>query len=197
MRLSLTRLRRRAADAADEVAGGSAVPAGAEPEAEAARRKRPSARERGAMRRRARQLRRRREAMLLELGALLFEMHRRNRREPELLERKAEEIRAVDAEERGLTEALGGDARTVDIVAAGIAGTCPSCSALVSTDARFCERCGTALGRRAAKQAEPAPQAEPAQQAEAHEAEPHTEELHTPERAERDATVSRPSLRRR
>jgi hypothetical protein len=180
MRLSLTRLRRRAADAADEVAGGSAVPAGAEPEEEAVRRKRPSARERGAMRRRARQLRRRREAMLLELGALLFEMHRRNRRQPELLERKAEEIRAVDDEERGLTEALGANARTVEIVAAGIAGTCPSCSALVSTDARFCERCGTPLGR----------------SAKTHE-EPHTEELQTPERAERDATVRRPTLRRR
>jgi predicted amidophosphoribosyltransferase len=65
-------------------------------------------------------------------------------------------------------------------VAAGIAGTCPSCSALVSTDARFCERCGTPLGRGAKTHDEP-----------------HTEELHTPERAERDATVRRPSLRRR
>lgn len=147
MRLSLTRLRRRAAEAADEVAAGSAVPAGAEPAAEERRRKRPGVRERGAMRRRARQLRRRREAMLLELGALLFEMHRRNRREPELLERKAEEIRSVDEEERGLTEALGRNARTVEIVAAGIAGPCPSCGTLMGTDARYCERCGTALGR--------------------------------------------------
>lgn len=145
MRLSLTRLRRRAADAADEVAGGSAVPAGAE--TEDARRSRPSARERGAMRRRARQLRRRREALLLELGALAFEMHRRGRREPDLLERKAEEIRVVDDEERGLTDALDGGSRVVEVVAAGIAGACPSCGRLVGTDAHFCERCGTPLRR--------------------------------------------------
>ncbi|MEX2194460.1 MAG: hypothetical protein WD844_04165 [Thermoleophilaceae bacterium] len=181
MRLSLTRLRRRAADAADETAGGSAAPAGADPGADAGRRKRPSARERGAMRRRARQLRRRREAMLLELGALLFEMHRRNRREPELLERKAEEIRAVDAEERGLTEALGGNARTVEVVAAGIAGACPSCNSLVSTEARFCERCGTALGRPATTESEPEPAA-------ALQAEPSpTQELRPPDSAEPDA----------
>jgi hypothetical protein len=95
------------------------------------------------MRRRVRQLRRRREAMLLELGALAFEMHRRERREPELLERKAEEVRAVDDEERGLSAALAERSRLVELVAAGITGTCPACGTLVGTDARYCQSCGT------------------------------------------------------
>lgn len=142
MRLSLKSMRRRAADAAAESAAGTAVPAGAQPEA-AVRRERPSARERGAMRRRVRQLRRRREAMLLELGALAFEMHRRERSEPELLERKAEEVRAVDDEERGLSAALAERSGLVELVAAGITGTCPACGTLVGTDARYCQSCGT------------------------------------------------------
>jgi hypothetical protein len=107
---------------------------------------RPSARERGAMRRRVRQLRRRREAMLLELGALAFEMHRQGRREPELLERKSEEIRAIDDEERGLSAALQDDSRLVELVATGITGACPACGTLVGTDARYCQSCGTPVG---------------------------------------------------
>ena len=142
MRLSLKSLRRRAADAAAESAAGSAMHAGTTRDA-GARRKRVSARERGAMRRRVRQLRRRREAMLLELGALAFEMHRQDRHEPELLERKAEEVRAVDDEERGLSAALGERSRLVELVVAGITGTCPACGTLVGTDARYCQRCGT------------------------------------------------------
>lgn len=139
MRLSLKSLRRRAADAAEESGAGSAVPAGAVPEPA----QRPSVRERGAMRRRVRQLRRRREAMLLELGALAFEMHRQGRQEPELLERKAEEVRVVDDEERGLSAALGERAPLVELVAAGITGTCPACGTLVGTDAVYCQSCGT------------------------------------------------------
>ena len=95
------------------------------------------------MRRRVRQLRRRREAMLLELGALAFEMHRQGRHEADLLTAKSEEIRAVDDEERGLSAALGDESRLVELVAAGITGTCPSCGTLVGTDARYCQRCGT------------------------------------------------------
>ena len=106
-------------------------------------RERPTARERGAMRRRVRQLRRRREAMLLELGALAFEMHRQGRHEPDLLTAKSEEIRVVDDEERGLSAALGDESRLVELVAAGITGTCPACGTLVGTDARYCQRCGT------------------------------------------------------
>ena len=95
------------------------------------------------MRRRARALRRRREAMLLELGALVFDMHRHDRLEPELIQRKGDEIRAVDDEERGLADALGERSRLVELVAAGITGTCSACGTLVGTDARYCHRCGT------------------------------------------------------
>jgi hypothetical protein len=157
MRPSLTRLWRRAGEMADEAAAGRAVPAGTDPAEANVRAGRPSARERGAMRRRARQLRRRREAMLLELGALLFEMHRRDRHEPELLDRKLAEIRALDDEERALAAALEQERTTAELVRAGVAGPCPSCGLLAGTSARYCERCGTELrkggGRKRAKAA--------------------------------------------
>lgn len=138
MRLSLKRLRQRA----DETGARAARPADAEPPSPGARAK-PSARERGAMRRRARALRRRREAMLLELGALVFDMHRHDRLEPELIRRKGDEVRAVDDEERGLSAALGDGSRLVELVAAGITGGCPACGTLVGTEARYCHNCGT------------------------------------------------------
>jgi hypothetical protein len=107
---------------------------------------RTSARERGAMRRRLRRLRRRREAMLLELGALVFEMHRRGRKDPALVGRKAEEIRTVDEEAQALAAALDDRRPLMQVVATGIAGACPSCHALVGTDDRYCAACGTAVG---------------------------------------------------
>lgn len=150
MRLSLTRLRQRAAEVADEAATGSAVPSGAEPAGEEAR-TRPTARERGAMRRRLRQLRRHREALLLELGALTWELHRRDRQEPELVERKLAELRSVDEQERGLAAALEAGTPLLEVVAAGITGTCASCGALLGTDARFCSRCGAAVSVKGAE----------------------------------------------
>ena len=47
-----------------------------------------------------------REALLLDLGATVYELHRQGRREPELLQAKAAELAAVDDEVRGLAEAL-------------------------------------------------------------------------------------------
>ena len=58
------------------------------------------------MRRRLRRQRQVREALLLDLGALVFELHRHGRREPELLQAKAAELSAVDAEVRALADAL-------------------------------------------------------------------------------------------
>src|SRR3954447_376531 len=78
---------------------------------------RPGARERGRMRRRLREQRRMREALLLDLGALVFELHRHGRREPELLQAKASELSRVDAEVRGLSEALESDLGVVELVA--------------------------------------------------------------------------------
>jgi hypothetical protein len=60
------------------------------------------------MRRRLRQQRRAREAMLLDLGALVYELHRQGRRAPELLQQKAAELEVVDDEVRELEDALAG-----------------------------------------------------------------------------------------
>jgi hypothetical protein len=57
--------------------------------------------------RRLRQQRREREAMLLDLGALVYELHRQGRRAPELLQEKAIELGKVDREVRALEESLG------------------------------------------------------------------------------------------
>jgi hypothetical protein len=100
------------------------------------------------MRRRLRELRRLREAQLLELGALVLEAHRHERGESPVIKRKAAEAAAIDAEARALAEALQTDAGLDTVVAAGIAGPCPTCGTLASTGARFCSTCGTALDGR-------------------------------------------------
>lgn len=109
-------------------------------------RARPLPRGKSAVRRRLRRQQRLREALLLDLGAIVFELHRQGRREPELLQAKAAELTPVDEEVRALAEALEEDQGLGDLVAAGIAGTCRSCGALLTTDARFCSRCGTQVG---------------------------------------------------
>lgn len=102
----------------------------------------PSARERGRMRRRLREQRRIREALLLDLGALVFELHRQGRRAPELLQAKAAELSAVDQEVRALAHALDAGQSLLELVATGIAGSCGNCGSLLSTDARYCSACG-------------------------------------------------------
>jgi hypothetical protein len=61
------------------------------------------------MRRRLRERRREREARLLDLGALVYELHRQGKRAPELLQEKAAELALVDEEVRELEVALDGD----------------------------------------------------------------------------------------
>jgi hypothetical protein len=94
------------------------------------------------MRRRLRSQRRMREALLLDLGALVYELHRQGRREPELLQAKAAELSAVDDEVRALADALEEDESVLELVAAGIAGSCEGCGSLLSTDSRYCPTCG-------------------------------------------------------
>lgn len=103
---------------------------------------RPGAFGRGRMRRRLRQQTRMREALLVDLGALVYELHRHGRREPELLQAKASELTVVDQEVRALTDALGAGEEELALVAAGIAGSCQHCGTLLSTDARYCSGCG-------------------------------------------------------
>lgn len=94
------------------------------------------------MRRRLRQQTRIREALLVDLGALVYELHRHGRREPELLQAKASELTVVDQEVRALADALGAGESVLALVAAGIAGSCEHCGTLLSTDARYCSGCG-------------------------------------------------------
>lgn len=103
---------------------------------------RPGARDRGRMRRRLREQRRMREALLLDLGALVFELQRQGRREPELLQAKAAELNAVDHEVRALATALDAGHSVLELVATGVAGSCGNCGSLLSTDARYCHACG-------------------------------------------------------
>jgi hypothetical protein len=60
------------------------------------------------MRRRLREQRRLREALLLDLGALVYELHRQGRRAPELLQQKAAELSVIDDEVRELEDGLHG-----------------------------------------------------------------------------------------
>ena len=60
------------------------------------------------MRRRLRERLRVREALLLDLGALVYELHRQGKRAPELLQEKAAELTVVDEEVRELQAALDG-----------------------------------------------------------------------------------------
>lgn len=59
-------------------------------------------------RRQLRRRRRERDAMLLDLGALVYELHRQGRRAPELLQEKAIELGKLDRELRALEDSLEG-----------------------------------------------------------------------------------------
>jgi hypothetical protein len=62
-----------------------------------------------------REQRRVREALLLDLGALVYELHRQGKRAPELLQRKAAELTVVDDEVRELEAELDGRAGEPDV----------------------------------------------------------------------------------
>ena len=53
-----------------------------------------------------RRRRREREALLLDLGALVYGLHRQGERAPELLQQKAIELGRVDREVRALEDAV-------------------------------------------------------------------------------------------
>ncbi len=105
----------------------------------------PNLVKRGPMRRRLRILRRRREAMLLDLGALVLEMHRHGRFLPDSLQRRAAEAVGTDAELRALSRSLEAGDGNPDLVAAGVAGNCSRCGALHTVGSSFCSQCGNEL----------------------------------------------------
>jgi hypothetical protein len=145
MRPSLKNLSVKAHDAA----AGSPVPAGQEPPpsdpAAVAAGPGPTTAERGSIRKRVRRLARLREVQLRELGALVVEMRRLQRENPELVARKAAELLALDEELRALRAALGSRETVGQIVAVGVAGSCRRCDTLLATDDHFCPRCGLAV----------------------------------------------------
>jgi hypothetical protein len=78
-------------------------------------------------------LRRKREALLLELGALVYELHRKGKRAPELLQAKAGELSEVDAQLRGQAPDQPGP------------GTCPNCGFEAEPGQLVCTNCGARL----------------------------------------------------
>ena len=142
----MKRFRNRAAEKARSAAsGGDGPPAGQDQPAPGAAPVATTA-DRGAMRKRLRRALRTRDALLHELGALVMEMHRQGRHDPALVERKAREAVAADAEVRTLTGALGRGEPLASVTAAGVLGPCASCGALLAREDRFCGRCGTPVG---------------------------------------------------
>lgn len=115
--------------------------AAAEPEP-----RRPGFRARGRMRRRLRYLRKLRELQVRDLGGLVFDLRRFERKRDDLVAQKIDHIRACDDELRALETALGERRDLRDVREPGIGGTCPRCFAVYGSADRFCSNCGAALG---------------------------------------------------
>jgi hypothetical protein len=94
------------------------------------------------MRRRLRVVRRSRDARLLELGALAYELNRRGRQDARLVEAAVERVQVLDAEERALVAALEGvELLSAPAAAAGVR-ECGTCRAPLHPGSRFCASCG-------------------------------------------------------
>jgi hypothetical protein len=98
---------------------------------------------RSKLRRRLRFLRRQRDVLLRDLGGLVFDLHRFGQRRDQLVVAKLSVIRSADADLRSLEQVLGDRRPVHDLRVPGIGGACPSCGALLPSDARFCAYCGT------------------------------------------------------
>src|SRR4051794_26626377 len=120
-----------------------AVPAGAEP-ADPAAPPQPTFRNRGRLRRRLRFLRRVRELGFRDLGGLVFDQHKFDRPNTDLVRGKVAALAAVDSELRALEDALGERRDITELREPGISA-CPRCGTLHGSDARFCPSCGLAL----------------------------------------------------
>lgn len=132
-------------------AGESTTPADASPApdettADDAAPRRPGFRERGRMRRRLRYLRNLRELQVRDLGGLVFDLRRFERKRDDLVAQKLDQLRACDDELHALELALGERRELRDLREPGIGGTCPRCFAIFGSADRFCSSCGAALG---------------------------------------------------
>ncbi|MGB2710201.1 MAG: hypothetical protein WBC33_01705 [Conexibacter sp.] len=102
-------------------------------------------RERGRMRRRLRYLRKLRELQVRDLGGLVFDLRRFERKRDDLVAQKLDHIRACDDELRALESALEERRDVRDVREPGVGGTCPRCFAIHGSNDRFCASCGAAL----------------------------------------------------
>jgi hypothetical protein len=102
-----------------------------------------------------------REALLLDLGAIIFELHRQERREPEVLQAKAAALVEVDDEVRAITAALGEGHGLPELTATGLVATCTACGGIMGIRDRHCPSCGAAAGAEAAVGLDRAPLEEP------------------------------------
>src|SRR3954449_1678243 len=132
--------RRRRRGGAVRTDGSTTPIAGVDPATAAS----PSFRDRGRLRRRLRYLRRVRELGFRDLGGLVFDQHRFNRPNEDLVRGKVAALAAVDHELRALEEALGEKRDITELREPGITA-CPRCGTLHGSDARFCPSCGLAL----------------------------------------------------
>lgn len=136
---------------ADQPASASAPAPAAPPQppaadAVAAPARRPGFRARGRMRRRLRYLRKLRELQVRDLGGLVFDLRRFERKRDDLIAQKMDQIRACDDELHALELALDERRELRDVREPGIGGTCPRCFAVFGSADRFCANCGAALG---------------------------------------------------
>jgi hypothetical protein len=104
----------------------------------------PGFRDRGRLRRRLRYLRRVRELGFRDLGGLVFDQHRFERPNEELVKGKLDALAAVDRELRALEVALD-DRRPLHELREPGVSACPRCGALHGSDASWCPSCGLAL----------------------------------------------------
>jgi hypothetical protein len=116
------------------------------------------------MRRRARFLRKARELALRDLGGLVLDMHRFGQSTSEALLAKLTTLRQLDAELRGLEQALGEGNGVTVLREVGIAA-CPRCAAIHGRDDRFCPGCGLAFDRDAERPIATSPVSVPGPQA--------------------------------
>ncbi len=128
------------------VAAAAPTPAGEPAAGTEAVPRRPGFRARGRMRRRLRYLRRLRELQVRDLGGLVFDLRRFERKRDDLVAQKLDQIRACDDELHALERALDERRDLRDVREPGIGGTCPRCFAIFGSADRFCANCGAALG---------------------------------------------------
>ncbi len=115
----------------------ASVPAAAAPQ-------RPGFRERGRLRRRLRYLRQIRELGYRDLGGLVFDQHRFERRDGQLVDAKVLAIELLDREIRSLEEVLELQTSYSELFIPGVSA-CARCGTLHGSDAHYCPNCGLAF----------------------------------------------------